>query len=78
MKDYLSIDEFNKLYRTELFSLQTKDSKACLHGQINWPASREKGIPIVLMCPGSGLHNRDYLIGESNTNNDFVFLALAQ
>ena len=78
MKDYLSIDEFNKLYRTELFSLQTKDSKACLHGQINWPASREKGISIVLMCPGSGLHNRDYLIGESNTNNDFVFLALAQ
>lgn len=78
MKNYLSIDEFNKLYRPEIFSLPTEDMKTSLNGQINWPNSHVKSTTIVILCPGSGLHNRDYLIGESNTNNDFVFLALAQ
>ncbi|UDJ84673.1 alpha/beta hydrolase [Kosakonia oryzae] len=80
MKACLSIEEFNQLYHGKQFSLKTMDGKACLNGQINWPLTYDKDmpIPIVILCPGSGLHNRDYLIGESNTNNDFVFLALAQ
>ncbi|SLM65126.1 MULTISPECIES: alpha/beta hydrolase [Dickeya] len=78
MKDYLSIDELNKTYPVEAFSLPSRDKKATLNGQINWPNSDKNSPSIVLMCPGSGLHNRDYLVGESHTNSDFVFLTLAQ
>lgn len=78
MKNYLSIAELNNLYPSTPFSLLTQDKKTHLNGQITWPYNPKDNTTVVLLCPGSGMHNRDYLIGESNTNGDFVFIALAQ
>ncbi|WP_245000916.1 alpha/beta hydrolase [Dickeya dadantii] len=78
MKSYLGNDELNETYPAHPFALRSQDGNATLTGQINYPQTPAGVYPLVVLVPGSGMHDRHYLIGDSGTQADFVFTCLAQ
>ncbi|MGZ3768517.1 MAG: hypothetical protein ACXVCP_19875 [Bdellovibrio sp.] len=61
------------------FSLKTKDSSALINGEVDIPASCEnRKCPAILMVGGTGLFDRDYDFGNSNTDNDLLFKKLSE
>ena len=62
--------------RTELFSIASRDGVTTINGQIDHP-DQNVTRDIVLLVPGSGLFDRHYLLGESETDEDFIFDQLA-
>lgn len=65
-------------FRSETFSLTTRDGTAQLNGQIDFPLSASGKPPLVVMFPGSGLFDRDVYFGVSETERDFFFLELSK
>ncbi len=63
--------------KTIQFSIATEDGITQIHGQVDLPdepASRSvRKFPIVLMVGGTGLFDRDYNYGSSNTDRDLLF-----
>jgi hypothetical protein len=62
------------------FSVPTRDGKAALAGQLDFPvrpACAGRGSPLVLMVPGSGIFDRDVLFGHSGGERDLIFKDLA-
>ncbi|MGM3161873.1 alpha/beta hydrolase family protein [Dickeya undicola] len=78
MKTYSGNDELNEKYPAHPFALRTLDGNTTLTGQINYPETPTGAYPLVVLAPGSGMHDRHYLIGDSGTQADFVFSCLAQ
>ncbi|GAB7215592.1 hypothetical protein OS42_22030 [Dickeya oryzae] len=78
VKTYLENDQLNEKYPVQTFALQSLDGKATLTGQINYPQTPAGRYPLVMLVPGSGMHERHYLLGNSGTQADFVFTCLAQ
>ncbi|WP_192458242.1 alpha/beta fold hydrolase [Musicola keenii] len=77
MKTILDIDALNRCYACQPFSIATSDNAAHLNGQINTPPASVSRPPLVILYPGSGLHDRHALLGESNTASDYLFHTLA-
>lgn len=63
------------------FSLATHDRTTKVTGEIDLPDSArdcpECRFPLVIMVPGTGLHDRDYMFGISGTDADFLFKDMA-
>ncbi|MBX9447453.1 alpha/beta hydrolase [Dickeya chrysanthemi] len=78
MKTYLENDQLNEKYPAQTFALRSQDGNAILTGQINYPQAPTGRYPLIMLVPGSGMHNRHYLIGDSGSQADFVFTCLAQ
>ncbi|MEI7347657.1 hypothetical protein [Dickeya chrysanthemi] len=78
MKTYLENDQLNEKYPAQTFALRSQDGNAILTGQINYPQAPTGRYPLIMLVPGSGMHDRHYLIGDSGSQADFVFTCLAQ
>lgn len=66
----------------ESFSLQTYDHKTFIAGEIDFPDNGKDcqncQFPLIVMIPGTGLYDRDYLFGISGTDRDFMFRDFAE
>jgi hypothetical protein len=60
------------------FSIKTSDGITAITGVVEIPTSCEgQKCPAILMVGGTGLFDKDYDFGNSNTNDDFLFKKLA-
>ena len=67
----------------EPFAIPTADGLATLTGEVDFPydagsSDRQTPVPAVVMMPGTGLFDRDGLLGHSGSDADFLFRDLAQ